>query len=165
LRERCCILRIRALIRRCDTDMLYPEQRAFLRLNVDFFYEVTAVTGNQPLREISERLYFQVARVVAKMMTQLGLVEELTAFHREVMEVLAVAEIGDLESIGHIRRAHISMSVQRIMLQRTGGLTKLASLAASVCGRVQPSDQNCDPVLPAEYTVEIGTSPGIVGDG
>jgi len=113
--------RIRALIRRCDTDMLHPEQRAFLRLNMDFFYEVTAVTGNQPLREISERLYFQVARVVAKMMPQLGLVEEYTAFRREMMEVLAAAEIGDLESIGHIRRAHISMSFQRMMLQRTRG--------------------------------------------
>jgi DNA-binding GntR family transcriptional regulator len=111
--------RIRALVTRCDADMLNPDQRAFLRLNMDFFYEVTAVTGNQPLREISERLYFQVARVVAKMMPQLGLVEEFTAFRREMMEILAAAEIGDLESIGHIRRAHISMSFQRMMLQRT----------------------------------------------
>lgn len=113
--------RIRSLITRCDADMLIPEQRAFLRLNMDFFYEVTAVTANQPLREISERLYFQVARVVAKMMPQLGLVEEFTAFRREMLEVLAAAEIGDLESIGHIRRAHISMSFHRMMLQRTAG--------------------------------------------
>ncbi|TJV27768.1 MAG: GntR family transcriptional regulator, partial [Mesorhizobium sp.] len=70
--------RIRALIARCDSDVLNPDQRAFLRLNMDFFYELTAMTGNQPLREISERLYFQVARVVLKMMPQLGLVEEFT---------------------------------------------------------------------------------------
>jgi DNA-binding GntR family transcriptional regulator len=110
--------RIRALIQRCDADMLNPDQRAFLRLNMDFFYELTAMTGNQPLREISERLYFQVARVVLKMMPQLGLVEEFTAFRREMMEVLAAAEIGDLASIGHIRRAHISMSFRRMMLHR-----------------------------------------------
>ena len=108
--------RIRALIKRCDADMLNPDQRAFLRLNMDFFYELTAMTGNQPLREISERLYFQVARVVLKMMPQLGLVEEFTAFRREMMEILAAAEIGDWESIGHIRRAHISMSFRRMML-------------------------------------------------
>jgi DNA-binding GntR family transcriptional regulator len=110
--------RIRALIRRCDADMLDPDQRAFLRLNMDFFYELSAMTGNQPLREISERLYFQVARVVLKMMPQLGLKEEFTAFRREMMEILAAAEIGDWESIGHIRRAHISMSFQRMMLHR-----------------------------------------------
>lgn len=111
--------RIRALIERCDADMRNPDQRAFLRLNMDFFYELTAMTGNQPLREISERLYIQVARVVLKMMPQLGLVEEFTAFRREMMEILAAAEIGDLESIGHIRRAHISMSFRRMMLHRT----------------------------------------------
>jgi len=111
--------RIRALIRRCDADMLNPDQRAFLRINMDFFYELTAMTGNQPLREISERLYFQVARVVLKMMPQLGLVEEFTAFRREMMEILAAAEIGDWASIGHIRRAHISMSFRRMMLHRS----------------------------------------------
>jgi DNA-binding GntR family transcriptional regulator len=110
--------RIRDLIRRCDADMRNPDQRAFLRLNMDFFDELSAMTGNQPLRDISERLYFQVARVVAKMMPQLGLVEEFTAFRREMMEVLAAAEIGDWASIGHIRRAHISMSFRRMMLHR-----------------------------------------------
>ena len=49
------------------------------------------------------------------MMPQLGLVEEFTAFRREMEEVLAAAEIGDWESIGHIRRAHISMSFLRMM--------------------------------------------------
>ncbi|PTE08570.1 GntR family transcriptional regulator [Mesorhizobium helmanticense] len=107
--------RIRALIEQCDTDMSEPDQRAFLRLNRDFFYELSAMTGNQPLREISERLYFQVSRVVLKMMPQLGLVEEFTAFRREMEEVLAAAEIGDWDSIGHIRRAHISMSFRRMM--------------------------------------------------
>ena len=106
--------RIRALIQRCEADA-NPDQGAFLRLNMDFFYELTAMTGNQPLREISERLYFQVARVVLKMMPQLGLAEEFTAFRREMEEVLAAAEIGDWESIGHIRRAHISMSFRRMM--------------------------------------------------
>lgn len=109
--------RIRALIQRCDDDLLNPDQRAFLRLNMDFFYELTAMTGNQPLREISERLYFQVARVVLKLMPQLGLVEEFVAFRREMMEILAAAEIGDWESIGHIRRAHVSMSFRRMMRQ------------------------------------------------
>ena len=107
--------RIRTLIARCDAALRDPDQGAFLRLNMDFFYEVTAMTGNQPLREISERLYIQVARVVLKMMPQLGLVEEFLAFRREMEEILAAAEIGDLASVGYIRRAHISMSFLRMM--------------------------------------------------
>ncbi|RUU52885.1 GntR family transcriptional regulator [Mesorhizobium sp. M2C.T.Ca.TU.002.02.1.1] len=110
--------RIRALMERCDAHILHPDQRAFLRLNMDFFYELSAMTGNQPLRDISERLYFQVARVVLKMMPRLGLAEEFAAFRREIAEVLAAAEIGDWASIGHIRRAHISMSFRRMMLHR-----------------------------------------------
>ena len=107
--------RIRALIERCNAALREPDQRALVRLNMDFFYELTAMTGNQPLREINERLYFQVARVVLKMMPQLGLVEEFIAFRNEMEEVLAAAEIGDWDAIGHIRRAHISMSFRRMM--------------------------------------------------
>jgi DNA-binding GntR family transcriptional regulator len=110
--------RIRALIARCDAVLAKPDQRIFLRLNMDFFHELSAMTGNQPLRDINERLYVQVARVVAKMMPQLGLTEEITAFRNEMMEILAAAEIGDWDSIGHIRRAHISMSFRRMMLNR-----------------------------------------------
>lgn len=106
---------IRALIARCDEDLRHPDQRAFLHLNMDFFAALSAMTGNQPLREISERLYFQVSRVVLKLMPKLGLVEEFTAFRREMEEILAAAEIGDWDSIGHIRRAHISMSFLRMM--------------------------------------------------
>jgi DNA-binding GntR family transcriptional regulator len=107
--------RIRGLIARCDVDSSGSDQRAFLRLNLEFFNELNALTGNQPLREISERLYFQVARVVLKLMPKLGVEEEFTAFRREMEEVLAAAEIGDWDAIGHIRRAHISMSFRRMM--------------------------------------------------
>ena len=107
--------RIRAMVAECDAIAAAGDARAFLRLNMAFVQEVNQLTGNLALREISERLYFQVARVVLKMMPQLGLVDEFTAFRREMEEVLAAAEIGDWESIGHIRRAHISMSFRRMM--------------------------------------------------
>jgi DNA-binding GntR family transcriptional regulator len=109
------LARIRALIARCEEAMRNPDQQTFLRLNMDFFTELTAMTGNLPLREISERLYFQVVRVVLKLMPKLGLREEFVAFRREMEDVLAAAEIGDWDAIGHIRRAHISMSFQRMM--------------------------------------------------
>jgi len=107
--------RIRTLIRRCDAEMRHPSQRSFLRLNMDFYWEISAMTGNRALREINERLYLKVVRVVLKTMPQLGLIEEYQAFRNEMQAVLEAAEIGDWEAIGFIRRAHLSMSFNRIM--------------------------------------------------
>ncbi len=113
-REPADLDRIRALIARCDAQMQAPSQREFLKLNMDFQYEISLLTGNGPLREINERLYLKVVRVVLTMMPKLGLVEEYKAFRNEMEAVLAAAEIEDWEAVGHIRRAHISMSFTRI---------------------------------------------------
>jgi DNA-binding GntR family transcriptional regulator len=107
--------RIRALIARCDAISSDADHKAFARLNMDFFSEITAMTGNPPLREISERLYFQTSRIVLKTLPRLNLADEWAAFRREMADILAAAEIGDLESVGHIRRSHISMSFKRMM--------------------------------------------------
>ncbi len=108
------LVRIRAMIAKCDAIAERGDARAFLALNMAFVQEVNALTGNLPLREICERLYIQVARVVLKMMPDLGLAAEFRAFRQEMVEVLAAAEIGDWDAIGHIRRAHISMSFTRM---------------------------------------------------
>ena len=79
---------------RCRTT---PDHKAFARLNMEFFAEISAMTGNQPLREISERLYFQTSRIVLKLMPRLNLAEEFAAFRREMEDILAAMEIGDLE--------------------------------------------------------------------
>lgn len=107
--------RIRVLIARCDALSKEPEYKAFSRLNMDFFSEISAMTGNVPLREISGRLYFLTSRIWLEMMPRLDLAEEFAFFRREMEEVLAAAGIGDLETVGHIRRTHISMSFARMM--------------------------------------------------
>ena len=48
-------------------------------------------------------------------MPKLNLAEEFAAFRREMEDVLGAMEVGDLASVGHIRRSHISMSFQRMM--------------------------------------------------
>ncbi|MBV9637436.1 MAG: GntR family transcriptional regulator [Methylobacteriaceae bacterium] len=118
--------RVRALIARCDALSKAPEYRALARLNMDFFLEIAAMTGNQPLREISERLYFQTSRIWLQLMPHLNLAEEFAIFRREMEDILAAAEAGDLEAVGHIRRAHISMSfarMQRYPIQANGAAT------------------------------------------
>jgi DNA-binding GntR family transcriptional regulator len=120
--------RIRALIARCDALAKDPDHKAFARLNMDFSAEISAMTGNQPLREINDRLYIQTSRIVLMMMPRLNLAEEVSAFRREMEDILGAMEIGDLESVGHIRRGHIAMSFTRMLhyARRTG----VASAAA-----------------------------------
>jgi DNA-binding GntR family transcriptional regulator len=110
------IERVRGLLKRCDalTGELAP--REFARLNMDFSQELAAMTGNQPLREISERLYYLTTRIWLKSVTRLNLPDEIAVFRREMADILAAMEIGDLEAVGHIRRSHISMSFNRMRL-------------------------------------------------
>jgi DNA-binding GntR family transcriptional regulator len=106
--------RIRALIARCDELTERPDHTEFARLNMAFFYEFSAMIGNMPLREISERLYFQTSRIVLKLLPVLNLAEEFGAFRQEMTEILAAMQVNDLEAVGHLRRAHISMSFTRM---------------------------------------------------
>lgn len=108
--------RIRALITACDADRLTPDPRAFARMNMLFFQQVVEMIGNQPLREITERLYYLTHRIWLTYMPRLNLTDEVDAFVREMNDTLAAMEMGDLEAVGYIRRNHISMSLRRMTL-------------------------------------------------
>ena len=109
------LARVGAILDRCDQLIGNPpDPKAYARLNMDFFQELSAMTGNQPLRELSERLYFLTNRVWLKSVPYLNLSDEITVFRREVADILAAMELGDLESVGYIRRSHIAIWVRRM---------------------------------------------------
>ncbi|WP_051328992.1 GntR family transcriptional regulator [Geminicoccus roseus] len=114
-REPADLDRIRRLIEDCGDLSADADHMAFARLNMAFFAEISAMTGNATLREISERLYYQTTRIVLKMLPILNLTEEVAAFRQEMTEILAALQVGDLEAVGHLRRAHISMSLNRML--------------------------------------------------
>jgi DNA-binding GntR family transcriptional regulator len=113
------VAEFRALLVRCEALISQPDPREFARTNMDFFHLLNSLTGNEPLREISERLYYQTTRIWLKTASRLSqyrelLMNEIRIFHREVADIVDAVEIGDLQVVGHIRRAHISMSFQRL---------------------------------------------------
>ena len=108
------IARLRALLLRCDGLAKDPHPRNFARLNMDFFFELTALTDNVPLRQTAERLFFQTTRIWLKTVPLLNLADEIRIFRGEIEDVIAAVEIGDLEAVGHIRRSQISMSFARM---------------------------------------------------
>ncbi|WP_163269570.1 GntR family transcriptional regulator [Chelativorans alearense] len=96
-----------------------PDAREFARLNMEFFHLLMELTANEPLREISERLYYQTTRNWLKTASRLTqyremLMNEIRFFQREMADTLAAIEIGDLKVVGHIRRSHVAMSFARL---------------------------------------------------
>ncbi|MBP1849492.1 GntR family transcriptional regulator [Rhizobium halophytocola] len=91
-----------------------PDARDFAQLNIDFFHALMRLSDNEPLKEISERLYYQTARIWQKSISRMDLAEEVTMFGREITEVRAAVEIGDVSAAAYIRRSHISMSFVRL---------------------------------------------------
>lgn len=92
----------------------HPVPAAFARLNMDFNTDLFSMIGNAPLREITERLYFQTTRIWIKSVPEMNFVEELAHFERQMCDVIEALKIGDHGSVGDICRVHISMSFERM---------------------------------------------------
>jgi len=106
--------RFRDILRCCDELTHEPNPRRFAQINMDFLQLLLELTENAPLRAITELLYYKTNRVIVRMIAHVDFPEEIEIFRREVADVLAAVEIGDLEAVGHIRRSHISMSFTRL---------------------------------------------------
>jgi len=91
-----------------------PDPRGFGRLNIDLFHALMRLTDSEPLRDISERLFYQASRIWLKSLPHMNLAHELAIFSREIADILAAVEVGDLSAAGHIRRSHISMGFIRL---------------------------------------------------
>jgi DNA-binding GntR family transcriptional regulator len=107
-----------ALAERSHALVRDPDPRRFAQLNMDFFLALLRLTGNEPLREICERLYFRTTRIWLKSVfaSKIDLGEEVDVFNREIEDILAALKVGDLQAAALIRRAHISMSFNRMRL-------------------------------------------------
>ena len=91
--------------------------RAFTQLDMDLFETLMNLVGNEPLREICERLYYRTKRIWTKsaVAAELDLTKEFYMFDRELEDIISALEVGDLEALGNIQKAHISMSFQRLL--------------------------------------------------
>jgi DNA-binding GntR family transcriptional regulator len=113
------VARFREIRARCDRMVQTGDPREFSRINMEFFHLYNSLTANVPLRELSERLYYQTTRIWLKTAGRLAGYEQLlnnefVIFQREVADIAEAVENDDLVAAGHVRRAHIAMSFARI---------------------------------------------------
>ncbi|MFN3615799.1 MAG: GntR family transcriptional regulator [Rubrimonas sp.] len=106
----------RALAARSKALCAAPDPRRFAQLNMDYFLTLLTLTENRPLREISERLYFQTTRIWLKSVfdSVIDLKAEVQIFDREIEDVLGAVEVNDIRAAALIQRAHVSMSFVRM---------------------------------------------------
>lgn len=141
----------RSLEERAHLLLADPDPRRFAKLNMDFFLTFQYLTANEPIRDVSERLYFQTTRIWLKSVfaSLIDLRDEVEIFRREIEDILRALEIGDSHAAALIHRAHVSMSFVR--MRKAASMCQIprddpAVLAHLHIGRVDPQ------VGPSAYT-------------
>ncbi|NVK34102.1 MAG: GntR family transcriptional regulator [Rhodobacteraceae bacterium] len=110
--------RIRALFasmrERADLLLRQPDLKAFSRLNMDFFHAFQTLTGNQPLRDMSEKLFYQTCRIWLMLIPESNFSKEVKIMHDEIISICDCIDLGDVPAAALIRRAHLSMGYTRL---------------------------------------------------
>jgi len=70
--------------------------------------------GNQPMQDISERLYYQIARVWISSIDKLDFTSEVGFFADEVKAVISALEDNDVSTAFMVQRVHLSMAFHRM---------------------------------------------------
>lgn len=112
--------RLQDLIDRAAQMAVSGTPRSFTELDMDVFETLLDLTGNAPLRQVLERLYYQTKRIwlVRAIRAALDLDEEYRIFLHELEAIQIALTSGDLNAVAQIQRAHISMSFNRLLQQR-----------------------------------------------
>lgn len=106
--------RMRQLAERCRSLGAQIDIEKFGLLSIAVQKEVSRSIGNVPLRDISDRLFFQTSRMWLQLLSRKNWAEEVEAFAGEIGDLIEALELNDLNSLHFVRRNHISMSRLRM---------------------------------------------------
>ena len=113
-RTRADIDRMKQLLERCRRIRTRVDLEEFGLLNIAVQKELSGSIGNVPLREISDRLFYQTARMWLQLLPLMNWPEEVDAFSNEIADLIQAMELNDLRSLHFVRRNHISMNRLRM---------------------------------------------------
>lgn len=109
-----CITALESLLEDCETmhDQYDPVQLGCL---YNAFHEkMLGLIGNQPLRQISDQMFHQTARVWLQILPELDWAEEVKYICDELRDVIDALQDSDMHRMAMIRRDHMSMLLHRI---------------------------------------------------
>jgi DNA-binding GntR family transcriptional regulator len=105
---------LESLLAQCEglRDQYDPEGLA--RLYNSFHDEMLRVIGNQALREFSDQLFHQTARVWLQILPDLDWEAEVDVMCDEIRDVLAALQAVEMQTVAQIRRDHMALLLGRI---------------------------------------------------
>lgn len=87
---------------------------ALARVYLHFNETVTRAIGNEPLREIADRLFHQTSRVWLQALPALDWHHEVEIVRGEIEATLHALEIADMRAVADIRRHHMIDCIHRV---------------------------------------------------
>lgn len=102
----------------------HREPRRLAALYLRYNEALTRAIGNEPLREITDRLFYQTSRVWLQLLPEMDWEEEVDEIVAEISDVLAAFRARDMERVSEVRRDHFVRCLQRINLHVSGAESK-----------------------------------------
>ena len=103
-----------SLLERCKTNQGQRDYEELGRINMEFHDALVLFISNLSLRDISDRLYYQTARVWPQILPDMNWAEEVDYMCTEIRQIAEALRESNMRQVGQIRRDHISMSLSRI---------------------------------------------------
>jgi DNA-binding GntR family transcriptional regulator len=102
------------LLERCEQMRDRRDYEELGRINMEFNDALVRFISNLSLRNISDRLYYQTARVWPQILPDMVWDEEVDYMCTEIKQIAEALRAADMQRVGQVRREHISMSLSRI---------------------------------------------------
>lgn len=96
------------------------DPRGLARLYLRYNEALTRAIGNEPLREITDRFFYQTSRVWVQLLPEMDWREEVDAIVDEIDGVLAALRAHDMQRVSAIRRDHFVRCLHRINRNLSG---------------------------------------------
>jgi len=102
------------LAERCRGALGRPDYRVFTEINIALHRQIQSIIRSRPLREMSDKLFYQTARMWYQLLQMTDWDAELGELLQEIQALERYYRKGDLESAGYERRNHIASVVRRL---------------------------------------------------
>ncbi len=90
------------------------DPEALARVYMRFNEELSRAIGNEPLREIADRLFYQTTRVWLQLLPEMTWVDEVDYVVDEVESVLQALRREDMQAVAGVRRKHMVLCLGRL---------------------------------------------------
>lgn len=102
------------LLKDCEAMHGQYDPTQLARLYNTFHEAMLDLVGNQPLRQISDQMFHQTARVWLQILPELNWSDEVNYICEELRDVIYALRDNDMHRMAMVRRDHMSMLLHRI---------------------------------------------------